>query len=1257
MKNTQKQEKNKEQTPTASSSSNTGNIKVVCRVRPPNKKEIEQFEQGQQRQCIDFASDEKTIKLNIPDAEKYQFTFDRIFAPDTTQQAIYEYSAKPVVQSVLEGYNGTVFAYGQTSSGKTHTMQGPSITDQEQKGIVPRMVTTVFQHVNTSPSHIEFKIKLSIVEIYLEKIKDLLDPSKVNLTVREDRTHGVYIQDVTEKYVTSEKEVFSIIDQGNQNRSVAYTNMNEGSSRSHMLFIMTVYQNNLQDLSAKSGKLFLVDLAGSEKISKTGAEGKVLDEAKKINQSLSSLGNVINALTDGKSQHVPYRDSKLTRVLQESLGGNSTTTLIITCSPSSFNDQETLSTLRFGMRAKCIKNKPKINREYTIQELQLMIQNQEKIIDEQKKQIRQLEKQIENGNFTNMSTIQTNNSDTLNTSQEITETDENIGSSAMVDKCMELEAQLEAEKAKCSSYAYQLNQVKNELSNVTSQMEAFQQENEVMANKLTQLAFLLNDLETEMINNKFNMEKSQSSKQAMMQQISQFRKIQEQYKNQFSNTLNNHFNKNQRVIELVGDDVKQINKDLLLVCQTKLSEEEFKLFLNQMIVQKNTNQEEIPIADYNNVQQELEQEKQLRLQTEQELQTAQEENSKLLKIQEQLQADLSSKNSINSEANKELNEIQLNKERQQFKQAKEKILDELKEKVNKVLVLESELENQKSLAKKYEDELKKKENDQQFKIEYLEKNLERMMTMYENLFSKMMLDKRQDDQEQKLKEKEKQIQKLEQKLNESMCKNYVSKNQIKRLKSFQEEEQINPKSTNNILSALNNDFQNNFGHVDDGNDTDKTEINRTVNSSDFSQDPINESLDDDNMGDNFIQNINNNQNMISEDDQNNFDIFKKSTQNFNHRRETHHRKNRSNSTAGNSPTSKFQKPSKITDLHLDFTLLEQQNLNRNLNNSFSAVHKLSRKKSEPQQYNLSQFNQQHKIKSQQEMLFRGNSSQSLNASIDYGKNRKNQPSIAIQRVNNDIGFDIQEVDDDNVSEAYNSMNNPQNFAFNNKNFQQNKYNQNNNNNYRQQQNLFPNNQIDQYQSNQQQFNSNQPYQQQIKQLPVKVSSLNIQGLNLTSNNMNYPYSTQPSSRIQTARRKYDDNNSIVGDDNDYYNILKSTETEGNTNNSEMLSSQMKIPVTPSSIIMGQSNQKNLPFVDYMMNQQKNLIQNTIIQRKNTNNFNQSQVNTTETSDSGKGNNKKITGSDILRGNPALSPFINTFSFKLLNLQTNCIYAY
>lgn len=138
--------------------------------------------------------------------------------------------------------------------------------------------------------------------------------------------------------------------------------MNDVSSRSHMAFIITLYQNNLKDASAKSGKIILVDLAGSEKVSKTLAEGKVLDEAKQINKSLSSLGNVINALTDAKTAHIPYRDSKLTRLLQESLGGNSKTRLIINISPSMYNYSESLSSLRFGFRAKQIKNKPRVNR-------------------------------------------------------------------------------------------------------------------------------------------------------------------------------------------------------------------------------------------------------------------------------------------------------------------------------------------------------------------------------------------------------------------------------------------------------------------------------------------------------------------------------------------------------------------------------------------------------------------------------------------------------------------------------------------------------------------------------------------------------------------------------------------------------------------------------------------------------------------------------------------------------------------------------
>ena len=295
----------------------------------------------------------------------------------STQKEVYDCAAKPIIDSVIEGFNGTIFAYGQTSSGKTHTMQGPNIEDIELQGIIPRMVRTVFNRIETASEAIEFSVKVSMVEIYMEKIKDLIDPSKENLRVHEDKQKGVYLQDVSERYIADENEVYELMKHGNSNRSIAATLMNAESSRSHSIFILTITQNNTEDLSCKTGKLYLVDLAGSEKISKTGAEGQTLEEAKTINKSLTTLGKVIKALTDKKINHIPYRESKLTRILSESLGGNSKTCLVITCSPSPFNTDETLSTLRFGARARSIKNNAKVNREYTIPELKKLLEKAE----------------------------------------------------------------------------------------------------------------------------------------------------------------------------------------------------------------------------------------------------------------------------------------------------------------------------------------------------------------------------------------------------------------------------------------------------------------------------------------------------------------------------------------------------------------------------------------------------------------------------------------------------------------------------------------------------------------------------------------------------------------------------------------------------------------------------------------------------------------------------------------------------------------
>lgn len=363
--------------------SDIGRVIVVCRFRPLNDKEQLQSKNI----CVDFSDDQKSAKINsqYENGEDLNFTFDHIFPPSSTQEAVYHAAALPIIDSIFQGFNGTVLAYGQTSSGKTYTMSGYSADDP---GIIPRMISDLFSSFASSDAGLEFTVKVSFCEIYLEKIKDLINPSKENLRIQEDKAKGVHMPELTETYVVNEEEVMEIMKIGTSNREVSYTQMNATSSRSHSIFIVNVSQNNTRDYSAKSAKLYLVDLAGSEKVGKTGAAGKRLEEAKNINKSLTTLGQVITALTDPKSTHVPYRDSKLTRVLQDSLGGNAKTTLILTCSPSPWNEAETISTLRFGTRAKAIKNKPKVNREYTVSELKLMllaakeeIQKKEKMIE------------------------------------------------------------------------------------------------------------------------------------------------------------------------------------------------------------------------------------------------------------------------------------------------------------------------------------------------------------------------------------------------------------------------------------------------------------------------------------------------------------------------------------------------------------------------------------------------------------------------------------------------------------------------------------------------------------------------------------------------------------------------------------------------------------------------------------------------------------------------------------------------------------
>ncbi|RXG71713.1 Kinesin heavy chain [Armadillidium vulgare] len=293
-----------------------------------------------------------------------------------------------LISDVLNGYNGTIFAYGQTSSGKTHTMEGV-ITDPHLQGIIPRIINDIFNHIYSMEENLEFHIKVSYFEIYMDKIRDLLDVSKVNLAVHEDKNRVPFVKGATERFVS---------------------NMNEHSSRSHSVFLIQVKQENVESQKKLLGKLYLVDLAGSEKasilelffknidaakrVSKTGAEGTVLDEAKNINKSLSALGNVISALAEGNKSHIPYRDSKLTRILQESLGGNARTTIIICCSPASYNETETKSTLDFGRRAKTIKNVVTVNEELTAEEWKRRYEKEKERVVKLKAQLEKAELEL-----------------------------------------------------------------------------------------------------------------------------------------------------------------------------------------------------------------------------------------------------------------------------------------------------------------------------------------------------------------------------------------------------------------------------------------------------------------------------------------------------------------------------------------------------------------------------------------------------------------------------------------------------------------------------------------------------------------------------------------------------------------------------------------------------------------------------------------------------------------------------------------------
>ncbi|KAL6275970.1 hypothetical protein ACE6H2_019571 [Prunus campanulata] len=352
------------------------NVQVLVRCRPLSEDEM-RVHTPVVISCHESRREVSAIQ-NIANKQiDRTFAFDKVFGPASQQKELYDQAVSPIVNEVLEGYNCTIFAYGQTGTGKTYTMEGGARKKNGEfpsdAGVIPRAVKQIFDILEAQVA--EYSMKVTFLELYNEEISDLLAPdestkfiddkSKKPIALMEDGKGGVFVRGLEEEIVCTANEIYKILEKGSAKRRTAETLLNKQSSRSHSIFSITIHIKECTpegEEMIKCGKLNLVDLAGSENISRSGAREGRAREAGEINKSLLTLGRVINALVE-HSGHVPYRDSKLTRLLRDSLGGKTKTCIIATVSPSIHCLEETLSTLDYAHRAKNIKNKPEVNQK------------------------------------------------------------------------------------------------------------------------------------------------------------------------------------------------------------------------------------------------------------------------------------------------------------------------------------------------------------------------------------------------------------------------------------------------------------------------------------------------------------------------------------------------------------------------------------------------------------------------------------------------------------------------------------------------------------------------------------------------------------------------------------------------------------------------------------------------------------------------------------------------------------------------------
>ncbi|XP_030473054.2 kinesin-like protein KIN-UC [Syzygium oleosum] len=392
----------------AGADGDSGRVRVAVRLRPRNSEDL--LLDADYADCVELQPEMKRLKLRKNNWNSESYRFDEVFTDTASQRRVYEVVAKPVVESVLSGYNGTIMAYGQTGTGKTYTVGRLGKDDASERGIVVRALEDIISNI----SHASGSVEVSYLQLYMESIQDLLSPEKINIPITEDpKTGELALPGATVVNVHGVDHFQELLQVGEANRHAANTKLNTESSRSHSILMVNVRryvdgqdkdETNLQDRDqtnlprskpipiVRKSKLLIVDLAGSERLDKSGSEGHLLEEAKFINLSLTSLGKCINALAEN-SAHIPFRDSKLTRLLRDSFGGSARTSLIITIGPSARHYAETTSTIMFGQRAMKIVNMMKLKEEFDYESLSRKLESQ---VDHLTAEVERLEKLREN---------------------------------------------------------------------------------------------------------------------------------------------------------------------------------------------------------------------------------------------------------------------------------------------------------------------------------------------------------------------------------------------------------------------------------------------------------------------------------------------------------------------------------------------------------------------------------------------------------------------------------------------------------------------------------------------------------------------------------------------------------------------------------------------------------------------------------------------------------------------------------------------